>query len=90
MAKMISSNAGRCVTQYKREDFAEIVGTFKEGFVTVSQFTHPQPKNLSEVKFSSWGNERKKDARCTIGEYLYGINDDGTLTELMSVIDSSD
>jgi hypothetical protein len=88
--KMVSRNVGRCVTEYKREDFAQIVSTFKEGYVTVSQFTHPQPKELGQVKFGSYGTDRHKEPRCSIGEHLYGINDDGTLTELMSIIDSSD
>lgn len=89
MSKVISRNVGRCLTEYKREDFAEIVGTFKEGFITVSQFVYPQPKNLSEAKFGSSAS-RMKQHRCSIGEILYGINDDDTLTELMSIIDSSD
>ena len=88
--KMVSRNVGRCVTEYKREDFTQIVGTFSDGYVTVSQFTHPQPKDLSQVKFGSYGTDRKKEPRCSIGEILYGINPDGTLTELMSIIDSSD
>jgi hypothetical protein len=87
--KMISRNRGRCVTEYKREDYDQVVGTFKEGFVTVSQFVHPQPKDLSQVKFGTSGS-RMKQPRCSIGEIQYGINDDGTLTELMSIIDSSD
>jgi len=89
MAKTLSRNVGRCLTEYKREDFDQIVETFKEGFVVVDQFTYPQPKNLSEVKFGTSGG-RTKQHRCSIGQILYGINEDGTLTELMSIIDSSD
>lgn len=89
MSKMISRNVGRCVTEYKREDYDQIVGTFTEGYVTVSQFTYPQPKDLSQAKFGTTAS-RMKQPRCSIGEVLYGINNDGTLTELKSIIDSSD
>ena len=88
--KFIEIKRSMHVYEYKREDYNDIVGSFKEGYVTVSQFADSLPKNLKEVNWNNFGTDRIKEPKCSIGQFLFGIEDNGDLTQLTSIIDSSD
>lgn len=79
----ISRTVGRCLTETKRKDFSDAIKKFGE-FARISQFEQ-QPKHVSEVDqtLTDWPTLH-------IGEILYGIEQDGSLTWLGEIIDSSD
>lgn len=81
--KTVSRTVGRCLTETKREDFDTAAAKFAE-FVHVSQFSQ-QPKHVSEV-----GGALSDSPRIFTGEILYGVEEDGSLTWLGQIIDSSD
>lgn len=83
--KTVSRNIGRCVTETKREDFDQALDTFGE-FVRVSQFAK-QPKHVSEVGHDG---QLSANTQLGIGTILYGVEQDGSLTWLGQIIDSSD
>lgn len=80
----VSRNVGRCLTATQRKDFNEFVARFAE-FVHVSQFNSKPPKHVSEVS-----GALKDNFRISAGEILYGVEEDGSLTWLGQIIDSSD
>lgn len=89
--KMVERRVSMHIHEYKREDYDQIANTFTDGYVTVSQFAKT-PKLLSEVNWNQYGTERYKTlelVRFSTGQFLFGINPDGTLTQLKSLIDSS-
>ena len=86
MKNFTSKTVGRCLTQYIRKDYEQIVNSFKV-FVIISQF-EAIPSSLEEAIYG----QRKilKVPNYSIGERLFGANEDGSLEELASIIDSSD
>lgn len=86
--KIVSRNIGRCLTEYKREDYDQIVKNYAE-FIMISQFIHPKPKTLDEALVDRHSRLRPTP-QCGYGEHMFGVEKDGTLTELISIIDSSD
>lgn len=84
--KIISRNIGRYVTEYKREDFDQIIKNYTK-FYSVSQFTYNKPETVSMLDGYA---QPLTEPKCRIGEILYGVEADGSLTHLMSLIDSSD
>lgn len=76
-------NVGPCLVETKRKDFGEAVKKFSE-FVHTSQFSQ-QPKHVEEV-----GGILSDSFRIFTGEILYGVEQDGSLTWLGQIIDSSD
>lgn len=83
MAKMVERNIGRCLTEYKLENYDTLVKSFARYF-RVSQFDSApnwvrddDPRIVLEPK-------------CGNGEVLYGVTSSGNLHKLMSIIDSSD
>lgn len=86
--KKVSRTVGRCLTETKLEDFEAQVEKFAE-FVRVSQFAPKQPKYLHEV--GDGYSQSTANAQIGIGTILYGVDpNDGTLTWLGEIIDSSD
>lgn len=81
--KTVTRNVGRCLTETKREDFDTKVKEYTE-FVHASQFSK-QPKHISEV-----GGALSTNPKIFTGEFLYGVEQDGSLTWLGQIIDSSD
>ena len=79
----VTRTVGRCLTETKRKDFDEAVKKFGE-FVHASQLSQ-QPKHVSEV-----GGALSDNPRIFTGEILYGVEEDGSLTWLGQIIDSSD
>lgn len=75
---------GRCLTEYRRKDYDEAIKGFGE-FVVVSQFD-PTPCHINDVPVERLTSQDK----ISFGEILYGVNPDGTLEKLKSIIDSSD
>ena len=84
--KMVSRNIGRSVTEYKREDFDQAVKNYTK-FYSVSQFTHTKPSSVSMLDGRA---KPLTEPTISIGSILFGVEQDGSLTELMSLIDSSD
>ena len=81
----ISRNLGRCLTETKRKDFDSMLGKFGE-FVRVTQ-SSKQPKHVSEVGHDG---QLTGTNHIGIGTVLYGVEQDGSLTWLGEIIDSSD
>lgn len=82
--KTVSREVGRCLTETKLKSFDDEVLKFAE-FVNVSQF-ESQPKFLYETV-----QDTQQTPDLDIGYVLYGINgEDGSLTWLGQIIDSSD
>lgn len=77
------------ITEYKRNDYDDVVGTFKKGFVVVSQFS-TLPENLAQVDWNNYSTKKLEEPKCHTGQFLFGIETNGDLTKLMSIIDSSD
>lgn len=79
----VSRTIGRCLTETKLKDFDDAANKFAD-FALVSQFDS-QPKDASQVKALIQEN------KLSTGYILYGVNpEDGTLTWLGQIIDSSD
>lgn len=82
--KFVATQRGRCATQYEREDLDSILPRYRE-FVYRDQ-NGGLPSKL----------ERKTKERTTktfgtqLGYGTYGVENDGTLTLLATLIDSSD
>lgn len=79
----VTREVGRCLTETKRKDFDTKVKEYAE-FVHASQFVS-QPKHVSEIKGALSTNPK-----ISYGEFLYGVEQDGSLTWLGQIIDSSD
>jgi len=79
----ISRTVGRCLTETKRSDFDAVVTRFAE-FVRIGQDSR-QPKHVSEIS-----GPLSDKSFIGSGNILYGVEQDGTLTWLGQVIDSSD
>lgn len=79
----ISRTVGRCLTETKRKDFDAQLSNFGE-FVSVSQFS-AQPKHVSQFE-----GQLTDSSHIDIGTILYGVEQDGSLTWLGEIIDSSD
>lgn len=79
----LSKEVGRCLTKSIRSDYDTVIQRFAE-FVRVSQFKR-QPKHISEFDGNLIAEPELHNA--TI---LYGVEEDGSLTWLAELIDSSD
>jgi hypothetical protein len=84
--KMVSKTIGRCVSEYKREDFDQVVKNYTK-FYSVSQFTYNKPTSVSMLDGYA---QPLNEPRISIGNILFGVEQDGSLTELVYLIDSSD
>ena len=80
---MIERKLAKCLTEYKRGDYSTVINKFNK-FVTISQYSSI-PMNVNETQLIL---NDKPD--CGWGEILFGVDDNGNLIELMSIIDSSD
>jgi len=87
--KMISTEIGRCLTQYKRADYEQVVLKYSE-FVKIAQDVTTKPTHISNVNFAMNYAQKLVEPLCNHGELLFGIEQNGDLTLLMSVIDSTD
>lgn len=78
------------ITEYARRDFADIVGKYNR-FVVTSQFDK-EPQHIDELNFpEGYGLPKQYDEpQLGHGQFLFGVEEDGTLTKLKSIIDSSD
>ena len=85
---IVSRTVGNCLTENKRDDYDTVVTQFTR-FISFSQFVRPQPTSL-DLSGTGWEPSIRTEPRCSAGDILYGLQDDGTLVFLMSVIDSSD
>ena len=88
-----SRNVGRCLTEYKREDYDEVVKKCTK-FFQKSQFDKNHEGSLASDLFS-YSEIHKMPMvppKCHYGSILYGILDEENpkIIQLMSVIDSSD
>lgn len=83
--KMISREIKSCVTENRVENFDEVVKNYSK-FYSVSQFNRI-PKTVSEVDGDA---QLKSEPKISIGYILLGVEENGDLTKLMSLIDSSD
>ncbi len=85
-----SRTLGRCLTEYTRRDFSDIVSGYTK-FVTISQFSDT-PKHIDNLNFQkSYDFPRQStEPKLGYGQILFGVEEDGTLTKLKSIIDSSD
>ena len=82
--EIVSRNVGRCLTERKLKDFDAQVAKFA-AFINVSQFD-TQPDHAG-----STDEELILEPKLQIGYLLYGVNgEDGSLTWLGEIIDSSD
>lgn len=90
MDNFISRNVGRCLTEYVRRDFADVVGKYQR-FVVISQFDKT-PGHINELDFpEGYGYPKQfNEPKLGYGQILFGVEEDGTLTKLKSIIDSSD
>lgn len=79
----VSRSVGRCLTETKLKDFDSAITKYGE-YVHISQFAR-QPKHVSEIAEPLTDN-----TKLSIGTVLYGVEQDGSLTWLGEVIDSSD
>lgn len=81
--KILTKTLGRNLTETKLADFEDLVKTFGE-FVNISQFTHPQPRNISDTHIETTSNPFLYE-----GKILYGVcPHTGELIWLGSIIDS--
>lgn len=87
---MISKNVGKCLTEYKVENYDEEVKKYQR-FVVVSQFD-PKPSHMLDLDFpEGYGYPKQSNEPvCHIGEVMFGVEQEGFLVELKSIIDSSD
>ena len=82
--KFVSKSAGRCATEYVREDLDQVLPRY-HGFVYRDQNNglptkmEARPTDLISSRFTT-----------QLGYGTYGVESDGTLTLLASCIDSSD
>lgn len=90
MDNFVSRNVGRCLTEYVRRDFADVVGNYQR-FVVISQFDET-PNHIDELDFpEGYGYPKQfNEPKLGYGQILFGVEEDGTLTKLKSIIDSSD
>ena len=77
-----SKTIGRCLTEYTVINYEELVSSFNK-FATVSQFSG----DIKSVDKASKVSDRPV---CGYGEIMYGVNEDGSLTKLKMIVDSSD
>jgi|WetSurMetagenome_2_1015567.scaffolds.fasta_scaffold449982_2 hypothetical protein len=82
--KYTEKAVGRCLTERCIENFDLFEVTFNN-FIAVPQ-DKKQPKFLSEVPEINLS----KSSQCHPGYFLYGVDEDGSLTFLKSIVDSSD
>lgn len=80
----VSRTVGNCLTETTRKDFIIKINQYAE-FVHVSQFRDQQPKHVSEI-----AGPLATHSRLSPGMIVYGVEQDGTLTWLGQIIDSSD
>ncbi len=85
--KMISREVGRCLTEYKRPDFDQIVAD-SLWFYTCSQERNLDSWTLDEFLQSQI--KELKEPKCGYGMRLYAVLSNRTVVKLMEVIDSSD
>lgn len=81
---------GKCLTEYKRNDFDNLVAKYNQ-FLMISQFDST-PQNVNDVypNSSLFGPQLLDEPKCQIGYILFGVAEDGSLTKLIAKIDSSD
>jgi hypothetical protein len=87
MSEFITNHIGHALTQHKRHDFDEIVKKYSK-FVSISQFVTPPSK--FDASKDEWGIELLDYPRMDYGSQLFGLEENGSLTLLGSIIDSSD
>lgn len=85
-----SRNVGKCLTEYIRRDYADVIGKYNR-FVVISQFDST-PSHIDECDFKEGYGYPKQhnEPFCGYGNIMFGVEEDGTLTKLKSIIDSSD
>ncbi len=86
----IEKNIGRCLTEYTHINYQKMIGNFKR-FITISQFD-ATPEHINELVVALREGRVTKVTEPTLsyGQILFGVEKDGTLTKLKSIIDSSD
>ena len=87
---MVSRNVGKCLTEYKVENYDEVVKRY-DRFVIMSQFDG-EIGHINELDFpEGYGYPKQfNEPVCHTGNVMYGVEHDGFLTKLMCIIDSSD
>lgn len=90
MNNFIQKTVGRCLTEYTRSNYNDIVNNYAK-FVLVSQFDK-KPNNITDLDFKEGYGYPKQfnEPVCHTGTILFGVECNGSLTELKSIIDSSD
>lgn len=85
---MKSRVIGKCLVEYKREDYADLVkmGTL---FFTVSQDRNVDHFTLEKVQDSGFRLFNEPPV-CGYGQKVYAVMPDSTIVKLMEIIDSSD
>lgn len=87
--KILSENVGRCLTKNYREDMAELVQQFRH-FVHISQFENVS-RNTTKLPIDRAVVFRVDGSPVVgIGEMMFGMDPEGTMTWLAEIIDSSD
>jgi len=81
----ISKKIGRCLTEYRHPDLTSLLFYF-DFFIAISQFE----VQYSDGDLCKHENLIKTNAKCGYGEILYGVDSNNKVTQLMSIIDSSD
>lgn len=81
--KFNSVTIGHCLTEYTVEDYDNLVKNYKK-FGFAAPYKNPAMGIRPEIL-------RTDDSPiCFDGEIMYGINEDGSLTKLKMIVDSSD
>lgn len=90
MNNFYGKNIGRCLTEYKIDVYDKIISNY-DRFVVVSQFD-PTPAHMDDLDFKEGYGFPKQHNEPALGygQVLFGVEEDGKLTKLKSIIDSSD
>lgn len=90
MNNFYGKNIGRCLTEYKIDVYDQIIDDY-DRFVVISQFDSI-PKHINDLDFKEGYGFPKQHNEPVLGhgQILFGVEVDGTLTKLKSIIDSSD
>lgn len=82
---MIARKVGRCLTEYKVDNFDQEVAKYKQ-FLIVSQFDY-LPKTVDDAKDRGLFTNTTDSAKLRTGCITLGVAEDGTLVNVGSIID---